>query len=232
MTHDDAGPSVASAGSHAEVRERFAAAALTGLLSKTLCPEEAMSACVRIAAVYADAMLRELERTSHGALPEARANTDADRDRTDKAAPRPGEGTGNQTAPPCVETDGPPSQGEGLHFPDSRTQLLDDAMYWLGQNHSEALRTHSDGCRRWHSTCLVAALVAEVRRLRLVICDQISELGEEMERTPEPPSTPGEGSVRTGRTCHRCGGDGIQLTEVNTYGEATCGTCRGSGRLD
>jgi len=28
-----------------------------------------------------------------------------------------------QTAPPCVETDGPPSQGEGLNIPDSRTRL-------------------------------------------------------------------------------------------------------------
>ena len=50
--------------------------------------------------------------------------------------------------------------------------------------------------------------------------------------TPPTHATPGEGSVRTGRTCHRCGGDGIQLTEVNTYGEATCGTCGGSGRLN
>ena len=28
-----------------------------------------------------------------------------------------------QTAPPCVETDGPPSKGEGFHIPDSRTRL-------------------------------------------------------------------------------------------------------------
>ena len=50
--------------------------------------------------------------------------------------------------------------------------------------------------------------------------------------TPPTHATPDEGSVRAGRTCHRCGGDGIQLTEANTYGEATCGTCGGSGRLD
>ena len=79
---------------------------------------------------------------------------------------------------------------------------------------------------------VVGWLLAEVQRLRFHICHRISELGEEMERTPEPQATPGECSVRAGRTCHRCGGDGIQLTEVNTYGEATCGTCGGSGRLD
>ncbi len=44
---------------------------------------------------YADAMLRERERTNHDAVPEATARTDADRDRTDKAAARPGEGTGD-----------------------------------------------------------------------------------------------------------------------------------------
>ena len=35
------------------------------------------------------------ERTNHDAAPAAIARTDADRDRTDKAATRPGEGTGD-----------------------------------------------------------------------------------------------------------------------------------------
>ena len=51
MTHDVAGPSVASAGCHCSA--------------------------------------------DHGAAPAAKARTDADRDRTDKAATRPGEGTGD-----------------------------------------------------------------------------------------------------------------------------------------
>jgi hypothetical protein len=128
-------------------RDTFAAAALTGLLSKSIVPEQAMSEYVRIAVAYADAMLRERERvtkplpketraevsdddeqpvrlkdgwwypkaknppppppcpapasrppetrqTIHDAAPAAIARTDADRDRTDKAAARPGEGTG------------------------------------------------------------------------------------------------------------------------------------------
>jgi hypothetical protein len=33
-----------------------------------------------------------------------------------------------QTAPPCVETDGPPSKGEGLHIPDSRTRLSESEI--------------------------------------------------------------------------------------------------------
>ena len=37
----------------------------------------------------------ESGRTNHDAAPAARARTDADRDRTDKAALRPGEGTGD-----------------------------------------------------------------------------------------------------------------------------------------
>lgn len=63
MPKDDATLSAASAGSYAELRERFAAAALTGLLSNSLRPEQAMSEYVRIAAAYADAMLREREKT-------------------------------------------------------------------------------------------------------------------------------------------------------------------------
>jgi hypothetical protein len=75
----------------------------------------------------------------------------------------------------------------------SESTLLDDARYWLGQNWSQALQTHSDGCRRWHAGCLVHALVEEVRRLRLVICDRISELGEEMEHTHGPHATRDDG---------------------------------------
>ena len=39
-----------------------------------------------------------------------------------------------QTAPPCVETDGPPSKGEGLHISDSRTRLSEaeiDALEYV-----------------------------------------------------------------------------------------------------
>jgi hypothetical protein len=50
-------------------------------------------------------------------------------------ASRCGEVTGNtQTAPPCVETDGPPSKGEGLSIPDSRTRLSEaeiDALEYV-----------------------------------------------------------------------------------------------------
>jgi hypothetical protein len=39
-----------------------------------------------------------------------------------------------QTAPPCVETDSPPSKGEGLHIPFSRTRLSEaeiDALEYV-----------------------------------------------------------------------------------------------------
>jgi DnaJ-class molecular chaperone len=31
------------------------------------------------------------------------------------------------------------------------------------------------------------------------------------------------------RVCDFCGGDGVRTVEWNTHGEATCGTCRGTG---
>ena len=73
-------------------RDHFAAAALTRLLVG--CPFNT-DAVPRLAYSMADAMLSERERTNHDAVPEATARTDADRDRTDKAATRPGEGTGD-----------------------------------------------------------------------------------------------------------------------------------------
>ena len=90
------------------LRDTFAAAALTGLLSNHYFSlgDEAAKRCYG----YADAMLREraelYERsdgkrvfsdTNHDAVPEARAR-DADRGRTDKAVTRPGDGTGNTHA--------------------------------------------------------------------------------------------------------------------------------------
>jgi hypothetical protein len=72
----------------------------------------------------ADAMLRERERTNHDAAPEAIASPSESSvplgngggcGGIDKPVTLPATGTGNtQTAPPCVETDGPPSKGDGL----------------------------------------------------------------------------------------------------------------------
>ena len=55
---------------------------------------------------------------------------------------------------------------------------------------------------------MIHRLAAEVERLRLVVCDQVSELGEELERTPiatcdnapQWDTTPGEGSEQGGCT--------------------------------
>lgn len=54
-------------------RDTFAAAALTGLLAKSIAPEQAMSQYVRIAGEYADAMLRERERVTEPLPKEKRA---------------------------------------------------------------------------------------------------------------------------------------------------------------
>jgi len=150
------GEAIAAAKNHhaerVRLRDTFAAAAITGLLSHSIAPEQAMSQYIRIAAAYADAMLRERERTNHDAVPSASSvslGNGGGCGGTDKLVTLPAKGTGNttldgapaveagagkpqishpqagntQTAPPCVETDGPPSQGEGLNIPHSRTRL-------------------------------------------------------------------------------------------------------------
>jgi hypothetical protein len=33
------------------------------------------------------------------------------------------------------------------------------------------------------------------------------------------------------RVCDFCGGDGVRTVEWSTHGEASCGTCRGTGRV-
>ena len=117
-------------------RDQFAAAALTGLLAQGDDGSFSEESYARAAYRWADAMLRERERTNHhaapaatvnaesvapqptagdragnppshsgtgdtdhGASPEARARTDADRGRTDKADSRPGKGTGDTPEP-------------------------------------------------------------------------------------------------------------------------------------
>lgn len=68
-----------------------------------------------------DAFDRIAYPTIHGASPEARARTDAESDRTDKAAPRPGEGTGDTPKPigACVSDRSKPINGPD---PDSRVR--------------------------------------------------------------------------------------------------------------
>ncbi len=95
-------------------RDTFAAAALTGLLAAPTDKDRSSEYWARFSYEIADAMLRERERTIHDAAPAATARTDADRDRTDKAAARPGEGTGD--------------------IPDSRTRLSEaeiDALEYV-----------------------------------------------------------------------------------------------------
>jgi len=68
--------------------------------------------------------------------------------------------------------------------------ILADYREWRDQQASR-VSTHSDGCHMWHKDCMIHRLAAEVERLRLVICNQISELGEEMEK-PKMPLTDAE----------------------------------------
>ena len=80
-------------------RDHFAAAALTGLLAQGDDGSFSEESYARGAYRWADAMLRERAKTNLDASPEARARTDADRGRTDKADARPGKGTGDTQEP-------------------------------------------------------------------------------------------------------------------------------------
>ena len=93
-------------------RDTFAAAALAGLLAQGDDGSFSEESYARAAYRWADAMLRERDRTNHDAAPAARARTDADRGRTDKADSQLGEGTGDtpetQTTPGACSV---PSEG-------------------------------------------------------------------------------------------------------------------------
>jgi hypothetical protein len=94
MPKDDATLSAASAGSHVELRDNLAAAALLGhvyVLSSCKRLDEQRDEIASQCWEMADAMLRN--RTDRGAAPAAIAESDSDR--TDKAAPRPAGGTGD-----------------------------------------------------------------------------------------------------------------------------------------
>lgn len=112
-------------------RDTFAAAALTGLLAQGDDGSFSEESYVRGAYRWADAMLRERAKTNHDAAPAARASVESvapqpttrgDSDRTDKAAPRPSEGTGDTPDSPkpisgCVSDRPTPITGPD---PDSR----------------------------------------------------------------------------------------------------------------
>ncbi len=100
------------------MRDHFAAAALAGLLTSDDVGEESNAfgqAICQSAYLWAAAMLRERGNhiadagkmvetpTTHDAAPAAKARTDADRGRTDKADSRPGKGTGDTTEPVAWE---------------------------------------------------------------------------------------------------------------------------------
>jgi hypothetical protein len=78
-------------------RDHFAAAALTGLVGE--CGYHSPEDVAGEAYALADAMLRERERTIHGASPEARARTDGGSVGTDKADPLTRWGTGDTQEP-------------------------------------------------------------------------------------------------------------------------------------
>lgn len=116
------------------LRDTFAAAALTGLISHSIAPSKSVAAYSQLAGEYADAMIREREQhhipdagkmventTNHDAVPEARAYADGEPapKRGGEAGLNPRDGTGNT-----------PSEAEidALEFvvEEGRTASIDD----------------------------------------------------------------------------------------------------------
>jgi hypothetical protein len=58
--------------------------------------------------------------------------------------------------------------------------ILADYREWRDQQ-AARVSTHSDGCHMWHKDCMIHRLAAALAV-------------EQAKRTPEPPSTPGEGT--------------------------------------
>jgi hypothetical protein len=130
-------------------RDYFAAAALTRGMG-VLGYEQIAKSCYEMA----DAMIRERSRTgqvaadtppqsragtNHDALPEAIARKDADRHRTDKAASRPGEGTGNTPQTHATPVDGS-VRGQGTLTDCELAAILTAADLLIGSKPGVILR--------------------------------------------------------------------------------------------
>jgi hypothetical protein len=154
-------------------RDTFAAAALTGLLTKDDAakpesmapwwPEWVCDAAYR----WADAMLRERgnhsekpnSSTNHDAVPEARAR-DADRVRTDKATTRPGDGTGNTSIPESYD------KGDEKRTNTDMNRTIDRKAY---EGDLVSRLRHWRGLHLAHSGDLFDEAADEIARLREAI---------------------------------------------------------------
>jgi hypothetical protein len=180
-------------------RDTFAAAALTGLLARPDIDAEPLDYGFLCDAAYewADAMLRERERTNHDAAPAAIARTDSaagepggghGSDRTDKAVTRPVTGTGNTQEGREI---GPELIARIRHVADSLEAIARgevDSPQPFAAAHAVYINGGYDSSYGPDSLDEALEIAAE--------CS-----GEvvPLYRTPQAHATPGEGSVR--QTC-------------------------------
>jgi hypothetical protein len=120
-------------------RDHFAAAALTGFASQ---PRFNCGSVLTLTAKQcyelADAMLRERAKTNHDAAPAARASvesvapqptTHGESDRTDKAAPRPSEGTGDTPDSPKPIKGGVSDRSKPINGPDPDSRVWETPVH-------------------------------------------------------------------------------------------------------
>jgi hypothetical protein len=175
------------------LRDTFAAAALTGLLANPRHDEDNIEEICHWAWSWADAMLRERERTKHDAVPAARAqlpegvhaSEGGGSDRTDKAAPRPAVGTGNTQEGREI---GPELVARIRHVADSLEAIargeVDSPQPFAA---AYAVYLHGEYDSSYGPDSIDEALE---------IAAECSGEVVPLYRTPQSHATPGEGSVR------------------------------------
>jgi hypothetical protein len=114
--------------------------------------------------------------TTHDAAPAAKARTDADRDRTDKAATRPGKGTGDN--------------------PDSRTRLSEAEIDALEFVVEEGRIASMDDYGILRSLLVRVRPEWETADSVLPFSKRETDSPQPVKRTPQPHATPGEGSLQ------------------------------------
>ena len=128
------------------LRDHFAAAALTGLLSQCAAEDREAAETAAAAMRYADAMLRE--RGNHSETPNSSPNLDAapaaianaesvapqptargESDRNDKAAPRPSAGTGDTPDSPKPIKGGVSDRSKPINGPDPDSRVWETPVH-------------------------------------------------------------------------------------------------------
>lgn len=135
-----------------------------------------------------------VRETNHDAAPAAKARTDADSDRTDKAVLRPGEGTGDSLSKAEIDAlQHVVEDGRIVKVQDYgalRSLLVRLRPEWENEDDSDRPKPIND-----ERLAALEELSALDQELELTYGITGNPMIKAQERTPPPPATPGEGST-------------------------------------